>query len=143
MDTKVVVGDLMSTNLIMANRDAKFSVVKRILEDNDIHHIPVVEGTKVVGMVSSKDITQHALLDPHKTEIENLAELDDKVSMDDIMNTSINAVDPDMPINQAAEILFMSDYHGLPVCDNDRNLVGMLTSRDIVKFVKDYFSTEN
>lgn len=50
----------------------------------------------------------------------------------DIMNTDLKWVTPDTDLVKAAEIMQRYDIGIVPVCNNDRKLLGLVTDRDIV-----------
>ena len=50
----------------------------------------------------------------------------------DIMNTDLKWVTPDTDLVKAAEIMQKYDIGVIPVCNNDKKLLGIVTDRDIV-----------
>lgn len=51
----------------------------------------------------------------------------------DLMRTDIEALDPDLPLDQAAARLAGQGLKGLPVVDGERNVIGMLTETDFLR----------
>ena len=62
------VGDVMSTNLIVGLPEDNIEYIAGIMDKNWIRHIPILEGQKMVGLVSEGDILQ-TITEHH--EIEN------------------------------------------------------------------------
>ena len=139
MVDNLIVQNVMSTILTVAQIDTPISEVKKLMNLNDVHHIPIVDGSMLLGIVSIKDIDEHELVDHKRPELENLEILDQNSSVEEIMHTSVTGVFPETPLHEAAEILTMSTFSCLPVCDHDKNLVGLLTNVDFVRMVRDYF----
>lgn len=98
---------------------------RRLLDSNVIHHLPVVEGGRLVGIVSSSDLLKLYLLD------EELA-LYARTTVDQIMETQVVVVNRNATLRDAAEKLCMGNFHALPVVDRRRRLVGIVTSSDLI-----------
>ena len=52
------------------------------------------------------------------------------MKISEVMTRDVETVNPDEPIQQAAQFMLRADTGSLPVCDGEK-LVGMLTDRDI------------
>lgn len=98
---------------------------RRLLDSNVIHHLPVVEGGRLVGMVSSSDLLKLHLLD------DKLA-FHARATVDQIMETNVITVGKNASLREAAEKLCMGGFHALPVVDRRRHLVGIVTSSDLI-----------
>ncbi|RLM53915.1 CBS domain-containing protein [Halobellus sp. Atlit-31R] len=55
----VTVADRMRTDVITTTRDALVADVADTMVDNLIHHVPVVDGDDVVGMITTFDLTAY------------------------------------------------------------------------------------
>lgn len=66
-DFKKILGqkaeDIMTTDLVTAREEDDVSDVARLMLDNDIKQIPIVDGSKIVGMVTRADIVRMLALD--------------------------------------------------------------------------------
>lgn len=98
---------------------------QRRLEHHFIHHLPVVEGGRLVGMVSSSDLLKLHLLDDHLT-------LRLQATVGQIMETNVVVIDRKATLRDAAEKLCMGGFHALPVVDRRKRLVGIITSSDLI-----------
>ena len=98
---------------------------RRLLDTNFIHHLPVVEGLRLVGMVSSSDLLKLHLLDDHLSIYE-------RVTVDQIMETNVVVIQKGATLRDAAEKLCMGHFHALPVVDRRRHLVGIITASDLI-----------
>ncbi len=54
----------------------------------------------------------------------------------EIMNRDVISLKPDMTLKEASEILAKNNINGAPVIDDDKKLLGILTIKDILKFIK-------
>ena len=98
---------------------------RRILETDAINHLPVVEGDRLVGIVSSSDLLKLHLFDDKLPLFES-------ATVGQIMETSIIVLDRDATLRDAAEKLSMGSFHALPVVDRKRRLLGIVTSSDLI-----------
>lgn len=98
---------------------------RRLLDTNFIHHLPVVEGGRLVGIVSSSDLLKLHLLDDHLSIYE-------RVTVDQVMETNVVVIEKGATLRDAAEKLCMGHFHALPVVDRRRHLVGIITASDLI-----------
>ena len=56
MNIQAPVSSIMSTDLMVVQSDHKVVIVRDIMEINEIHHVPVVNFNKIVGLISKSDL---------------------------------------------------------------------------------------
>ncbi|MHC1585688.1 MAG: CBS domain-containing protein, partial [Candidatus Syntropharchaeia archaeon] len=78
---------------------------------------PVIENGKLVGYISTYDMV---LCNPNE-----------RVS--NVMSTNLLVAHPDMELNDAARVIFRTGRSKLPVIDDDRNLIGIITNSDVLR----------
>lgn len=98
---------------------------RRLLERDVIHHLPVVESGRLVGIVSSSDLLKLYLLDGDLAVFAN-------ATVDQIMETNVVVLGKDATLRDAAEKLSMGNFHALPIVSKNRKLLGILTTSDLV-----------
>lgn len=98
---------------------------RRLLNSNVINHLPVVEGGRLVGIVSSSDFLKLHLLDGKLPIVSD-------ATVNQIMETNVIVVNKNATLGDAAEKLSVGGFHALPVIDRKRHLVGMVTSSDLI-----------
>lgn len=131
------VSSIMTTDLITTTEDASLTEVDQIFRDHLIHHIPVVRGSRLTGIVSKSDYLffKRGFNDEETDEkIDRLRLRTHKVS--DIMTKGIATLDIDDRINVALEIFKKNLFHALPILEDDK-LVGLLSTYDIIKHLAD------
>ena len=124
----------MRTNVITVTKDQPMTAAKKLLKENRIRHLPVVEGKKLVGLVTNMDIRK-AEASPaaslHNFEVDYLL---DKIDVEDIMTRNVMTVSPDTSVEEAATVLHHNKIGCLPVVENG-DLVGILTEEDVMEIL--------
>ena len=117
------VASIMTRELITVNQDDSLQKVKDILINNRIHHVPVVDGKKLVGLVTTYDL--------FKLNVEHKDYPNTRVG--NVMTKRIATIESYFHIGTATEIFMEHLFHAIPVVDNEE-LVGIVTSFDILKY---------
>lgn len=121
---------IMRDELYTASPSNSLQTIKDLIDKNKIHHVPIVEGSKLVGIITTYDLL---LLNE---KFENYPNILAK----DIMITKVATVTPRDKVGTVAEVILLNRFHALLVVDEDRNLVGIVTVMDLLKysFKKEY-----
>lgn len=132
MNLVAPISTLMTTNLITVTPDDSLETVKKCLEDNNIHHIPVVHYTSIVGIISSTDF-KNFMRGFSRNEEDSLLE---NVRLrawraEDIMTKKLAKVDSKDTIATVLEVFKTNRIHALPVVD-EGELVGIVTTYDVI-----------
>jgi CBS domain-containing membrane protein len=117
------VGSIMTTNLITVGPSDTLQTVKDILISRRIHHVPVVEEGRLVGLVSIDDLFK---LNINHSEYANTL-------VSTVMTKKLAKVESSDKIGTAAEVFMEHLFHALPVVDEGM-LVGIVTSFDLLKY---------
>jgi len=110
----------MSANPVTARPDEKLASVEKYMQDGKFRSIPVVNNGRVVGIISDRDIRLRA------------GHLED-TQVDSVMSTNVLSVTPEMSVWDAARLLSERKIGGMPVLDDKGELVGMLTTSDLLR----------
>jgi len=119
---------IMSTNLIMVAPSATLAEARTLMHDNRIHHIPVVEDDKLVGLITLTNVL--AATDSFLRDSQNRIHAND-IIVKDAMVQDVATVDISASLRQAALFLEKHKIGCLPVMD-DHKLVGIITDTDFV-----------
>ena len=122
----------MTTDIITLTPDTTVLRAMSIIQQKGIRHLPVVEGKKVVGMVTNLDIQRVSASDASTLSVYELNYLLDKIKVSQFMTKKVFTVDPDEPIEAAAKLIYDHKIGSLPVVKNGE-LVGLITSSDILE----------
>jgi CBS domain-containing protein len=120
---------LMSAALSIDVEDSAGAML-RLFATYPIHHVPVVSGRKVVGMLSSADIMKLETFRP-KTGVPSNDYLA-QVNVADLMSKPAVTIRPYQSLSDAAHLMASHGIHALPVVDAEEQLLGILTTTDII-----------
>lgn len=128
-NTEELVDVIMTKELITVSPEDSCIKIQEIFNENPIHHIIVLENSRVSGIISNNDmLTMYSKFYSHRDH-HSLADLTAR----DIMTPNPIVLSTDDSIGLAADIILSNKLHALPVTDNDE-LVGILTNHDILKY---------
>ena len=129
------ISKVMSTDLTTVHDSQPVSTLRTIFEEDKIHHVPVVSGEKLIGIVSSTDFMRVSFGEFGNQDGKGLDSiLDHTYKMHDLMNRSPVTVSNDATIRDAARLLGSHKFHALPVVDGEK-LVGIVTSTDLIQYL--------
>jgi len=127
------VSTLMTVNPIRLSPSDPLVKVKTVFENNHIHHIPVVDEGKLVGIVSKSDFLFFKRGFNNTSVIKKMEEIRlNNYVVKDIMTKGLAKLNPTDKINLALEIFTKNIFHAIPIVDGER-LVGILTTHDVIK----------
>ena len=118
----MLVRDYMSGPVIAIGRDTEFHAAFDLMRHHNIHHLPVVEAGRVVGIVAERDLLLAAA---------NFGPA--LVPVEEIMRAPVTCISPRASLRSAARMLVLKHIGSLPVVDSRKELVGMITETDVFK----------
>jgi len=148
------VEDLMTKEVITLSPDDSLHEAAKKLRENKISGAPVVDGERVVGILSEADLLK--ALEEEAPEFKTLlpspldllelpfriklsldeatkkAEMIAKLRVRDVMSRNAITISPDADISEAARIMRERNINRLPVVDNGK-LVGIITRADLLR----------
>ena len=107
--------DVMTKNVVSVPKEMAVSMARTRLRNEEIDHLVIVDGKRVVGVVSSKDMLR----------------ADDDKPLSAVMNRLVVTIAPDATLRRAAGIMRGRAVGCLPVIDEGR-LVGIVTTSDLL-----------
>lgn len=122
------VGHVMTPGPITIRSDAPLSVAARLLEENEISGVPVVdEGGLLVGVLSESDLVR-------ARATEHLWSRWPGLSVRHLMHTPVLTADRSMTLEEAAVMMERAHVHRLVVvADDQQTPVGIISTSDIVR----------
>ena len=128
-----VVGDLMNRRVLCLMEEENLETVERGMKRFRFRHLPVVDGKKLVGIISERDFLRASVsvLDPDfELKDDNLKRY---FFVSEIMTRDVTSVRPETPLKEAARLLNEKKFGCLPVTDEAGLLVGIITDADFVR----------
>ncbi|MCX5718600.1 MAG: CBS domain-containing protein, partial [Nitrospirae bacterium] len=100
------VSNWMTKNVFAVTPDDNISDAIRLLKENRIKHLPVVEGDRLRGILSDRDIKEFTPSKATTLDIYELHYLLAKTKIKEVMKKQVITTTPDTPIEEAAMILY-------------------------------------
>jgi CBS domain-containing protein len=121
----------MHKGVIWVSPDTPVRELARTMRENDIGAIPVGENDRLIGMVTDRDIVCRGLADGKDVST---------LTARDVMTSGIISCEDDEDIEDALELMEKKKIRRLPVIDEDKRLVGMLSLGDVSHAVPEELS---
>ena len=117
------VGDVMKSAVKTTTPDQTFADVAKLLKDNEISSVVVMDSDRLAGIVTERDLVNLVAegLDPQAAKVA------------DRMSTNLDTVEPRTDIAEAAEHMARLRIRHLPVLDKG-TLVGIISIRDLTNW---------
>ena len=129
----------MTANPETVHVGQKLSEVRQLIAEREFHHVPVVSGTKLVGLLSATDMVRLSI-SAYGADARSVdAMLDAQFSIQEVMKTDLVTLNQDLTVRHAADKLRSGNFHSLPIVDDDDNLVGIVTSTDLIRYLFDQY----
>jgi CBS domain-containing protein len=128
------VREIMETKLVTISASERLSMVEDIMTLGRVRHMPVVQGGRLVGVVSERDLLRASLsvLSEHR-DAERRMFLH-VVEISRVMSAPPIVIGPDATIREAALLMADRKIGCLPVVEGDE-LIGLITETDVLRWV--------
>ena len=126
--------DMMTKNPITVESDTLVLDAQKIMRENNIRRLPVVDKGKLKGIITKHDLLEAAPSPATSLSIHELNYLLSKMKVKEIMKKDPFTVPPDMPFEEALRIGQEKKIGSFPVVENGK-LVGIATESDLVRFL--------
>jgi CBS domain-containing protein len=116
--------DAMTSNPKTVTSDQTVADAARIMKQEDAGVVPIVDGERLVGVVTDRDITITVVAegkDPQSTRVTEIASRD------------LVTVDPQQDLDEALRLMARHQVRRLPVVEEDGRLVGILAQADVAR----------
>ena len=114
--------DLMRTFDGVATKEQSLNEVLSLMRTHNLHDIPIIEGGKVIGIVSYNKLIRKRKV-PLTTSVKKIMHGSPTVTVDDSLPTIVNA-------------LLSADLMAVPVTRKDK-FVGIVTRQDVISLIPD------
>ncbi|MFT3776315.1 MAG: CBS domain-containing protein [Minicystis sp.] len=123
MSSAHTIGTHMTKSPVVVERDATMERALRIMDEQGFRHLPVVDGGRLVGLVSERELKI----------VDHMAGFTGKLCVvGDFILAPPYTVSPDAPLGEVARVMAENKYGSAVVCDGDR-VVGVFTTTDALR----------
>ena len=124
--------DIMSAKPTTVDPEMPMLDARRQMADARIRHLVVLEGSRVAGIVTDRDIRLNLPSPATSLSVWEVNALLAKLTVGQVMSRSVIVVEPDRPVAEAARIMIDHKIGALPVMEGGR-LAGIVTESDFVR----------
>ena len=128
----MLVKNRMKRDPVTVMKDDSFRYALKLIRKEGIRHLPVLDGKKLVGIITDRDLRQAAPSPATTLEVHELNYLLERLKIEVIMTKKVITVTPQTSLQEAAKLLFAHKIGCLPVVEN-QELVGIITEGDILR----------
>ena|SRR3982751_291083 len=119
--------EIMTSSVMTADRGMSLRDVARMMREADVGSVPVIEDSRLVGIVTDRDIV-----------VRSIAEGRDASSpVGEAMTTEIFSVRPDDFVFEAIRLMGDKQVRRLPVVDENGRLAGIIAFADVALETED------
>ena len=130
------VSELMTTPPITSGPDTPVVEARQLMVDKRIRHLLVTEGSKLLGIVTDRDIRLNLPSPATSLSVWEINYLLARMTVASVMTKTVVTVDPRRDVREAAQLILYHKIGALPVVDGGV-LVGIITETDLLRaFVK-------
>jgi len=126
--------DVMTKNPITVDSETLVLDAQKIMKENSIRRLPVVDKGSLVGIVTQHDLLQASPSPATSLSIHELNYLLARMKVKEIMKKNPMTLTPDTPFEEALKMGQDKKIGSFPVVENGK-LVGIATESDIVRFL--------
>jgi len=126
----------MQSDLTCVSVEDLLAQISEILRSNDFHHLPVSDGDgKIIGIISKDDL-RYALEEIAKNSSGKIytQQIIDHWKVERFMTQNPTYLHVDDEVSKAASFFLENKFHALPILDEHNDLVGMITSHDLLRY---------
>lgn len=122
----------MSLTPVTIRDDTDYWKAFGIMQEKELHHIPVVDvNNAVVGLLTRRDLQIAAM---HFKEV--------PMEVSKVMHSPVVTISRGELLSEAAKIMIDNRIGGLPVLDTNGQIVGILTETDLLRALIDQLNKE-
>ena len=125
------ISEIMSRGLITVDKNASLRRARRILNQHRIRHLLVMDGKRLVGIVTDRDLRQAAPSSKSPLTISEREEFMDELKVVEVMSRKLITASPNTTVREAARVMVNEKIGCLPVV-NGNQLVGIVTETDLL-----------
>ncbi|MDC0748517.1 CBS domain-containing protein [Polyangium mundeleinium] len=131
------VREIMSTPVTTLEPDDNLAFAEELMTVERVRHLPVLDGDVLVGILSHRDIVAASESILKKPAADQDLERKRKASVREVMRKSVDTIGLDEDAADAADLMLTEKIGCLPVVDESRRLLGIVTDADFMAMARD------
>jgi len=119
-----IIKDVMTSNPCSIDAEKSVAYAAKMMREEDVGLAPIVEGDKLIGMLTDRDIAIRVVAEGSNPE---------QVKVADVASKQVVTIDPQQDLDTALRIMAKHQVRRLPVVEEDGKLVGVVAQADIAR----------
>lgn len=119
----MLIKNVMTRTPACCSPSDKLDTVAKLMLDHDCGEIPVCDGTKLVGVITDRDITIRAVA---------AGKIPATVPVSEVMTKNVYTIAEDAKVNAALDLMNETLVRRLPVVDKSGTIVGIISHADLI-----------
>ena len=115
--------DVMTSNPATVEPSTPAEEAARLMKTEDTGIVPIVEGDRLVGVVTDRDLALEIVAGGRETS----------TPVGELASKDLVTIDPQQGLEEAARLMAEHQVRRLPVCEEDGRLVGILSQKDLAE----------
>lgn len=140
MKERILVSTIMTPDVVTLNLNDSLTTAEELFKKNNIRHIPVVSGEHIVGILSHSDILKIGIPEVTENNESVVSTVYDMYTLEQVMAKNVKTLKHNDFVKTAALVFSESEFRALPIVDDNDNLVGILSTTDLIKFLLAQFN---
>jgi CBS domain-containing protein len=118
------VREVMTSKLCSIDTDKTVTYAAKMMRDEDVGLAPIVEGDRLVGVLTDRDIAVRVVAEGRDPE---------QVKVTDVASRDLVTLDPQQDLDEALRLMARHQVRRLPVVEEDGRLVGVVAQADVAQ----------
>jgi CBS domain-containing protein len=116
--------DVMTSDPCTIDADKSVAYAAKMMRDEDVGLAPIVEGDKLIGMLTDRDIAIRVVAEGRNPE---------QVTVREVASQQVVTIDPQQDLDEALRIMAKHQVRRLAVVEEDGKLVGVVAQADVAR----------
>jgi len=118
------VREVMTSNPCSIDADKSVAYAAKMMRDEDVGIAPIVEGDRLVGVLTDRDIAVRVVAEGRDPE---------QVKAAEVASRDVVTLDPEQDLDEALRLMARHQVRRLPVVEEDGRLVGVVAQADVAR----------
>jgi CBS domain-containing protein len=116
--------EVMTSKLCSIDTDKSVAYAAKMMRDEDVGIAPIVEGDRLVGVLTDRDIAVRVVAEGRDPE---------QMKVTEVASRDVVTLDPQQDLDEALRLMARHQVRRLPVVEEDGRLVGIVAQADVAQ----------